>query len=148
MSRESSIMSEFDVFEISDRNPYLAGFRVWLDEFAPNLWERLEEVESLPVETRLQILLGSLELACLAQNIANITLGRFVLQRRLPREWVVRNISNASESILADPDQEWVFRRLMELYSTLDAQLLRQLVNRAREHPNPEVREAAREFRV
>lgn len=66
----------------------------------------------------------------------------------LPREWVVRNISNASESILADPDQEWVFRRLMELYSTLDAELLRQLVNRAREHPNPELREAAREFRV
>jgi hypothetical protein len=141
-------MSEFEVFEISDRNPYLAGFRAWLDEFAPNLWERLEDVESLPDETRLRVLLRSLELACLMQHVGNITLGRFVLQRRLPREWVVRNISRVSESILDDPDQEWVFRRLFELYSTLDAELLRQLVNRAQEHSNPEVREAAREFRV
>ncbi|HXH41858.1 MAG TPA: hypothetical protein VNN08_24755 [Thermoanaerobaculia bacterium] len=141
-------MSKFEVFEISDRNPYLAGFRTWLDGFEPNLWERLEELESLPAETQLQVLVGSLELACLTQHIGNITLGRFVLQRRLPREWVVRHISSAAESILADLDQEWVFRRLAELYSTLDAELLRQLVTRGEEHPDPDVREAAREFRV
>jgi hypothetical protein len=139
-------MSRFDVDAMSEQNPYLASFRVWLDRFEPNLWERLEEIESFREETRFAVLIGALERACLAQHIGNINLGRFVLQHRLPREWVLQNIGTAAETILADQEQEWVFRRLLELYSTLDAGLLRELVDRGQRHASPDVRAAAQEF--
>jgi hypothetical protein len=45
-----------------------------------------------------------------------------------------------------DLNDEWEFRRLLELYEMLDEQLLRRLVEHGSHSKNPEVREAAEDY--
>jgi hypothetical protein len=131
---------------MNQQNVYESQFRKWLDAIRPNLWDHLEDIASLPAEAQTAIVAYALELACISQNAANITLGRSVLQR-LPRPWLLQRMEAAAEAVLSDSDPEWTFRRLFELYSALDEKLLTRLLERAERHENADVRELASEFR-
>lgn len=82
--------------------------------------------------------------ACQAQNAAVITQGRSEILA-LPRDAVLQSIERlAAESLPLD--DEWEFRRLLEVYEQLDAELLRRLVETGLASSNPEIKEAAEDF--
>lgn len=63
----------------------------------------------------------------------------------LPREFVLREIEEVAEPLLREGDYD-VYRRLLELYSELDAGLVRRLATRAAQNPDEDIREAGLDF--
>lgn len=88
---------------------------------------------------------AALERACRAQNGAIITRGRREILA-LPRKAVLEDIERIAADCLSLED-EWEFRRLLEVYEELDGELLRRLVATGLASPNPEIKEAAEDFR-
>jgi hypothetical protein len=85
-----------------------------------------------------------LELACQAQNMRNIELGRTALLA-LPRAWLLDRIEAAAEPLLELGD-EWEYRRLGEVYLGLDQELVRGLIARGRDSQDEGIKEAAEDF--
>ena len=106
--------------------------------------DNLYEVPTLPAAQADEVLRSQLELACQAQNISNINFGRYCIQN-IPREWILANIERLVAPLLAT-NKEWEYRRLLELYSTLDADLTISLAIRATEHEDLGVQEAGYDF--
>ena len=83
--------------------------------------------------------------ACQAQNVSVVTQGRREILA-MSRDQVLRDI----EQVAADSlplDDEWEFRRLLEVYEQLDRRLLERLVETGLASKNSEIREAAEDFR-
>lgn len=83
--------------------------------------------------------------ACQAQNTAVITQGRREILA-LPRDAVLQSI----ERVAADSlplDDEWEFRRLLEIYEQLDRGLLHRLVETGLVSSNSEIKEASEDYR-
>lgn len=83
--------------------------------------------------------------ACRAQNTAVITQGRCEILA-LPRDVVLQRIERIAGDCLP-LDDEWEFRRLLEVYEQLDRGLLRRLVETGLVSGNQEIKEAAKDFR-
>src|SRR5260221_106427 len=98
---------------LSEMDPYDRWFKTVLDKYAPGLWSHLDLVPSLPVEAQAEILDHLVRLACDAQNMRNISLGRQGLQE-VPRLWLLSLLNNSIQRTL-DIDDEWHFRRLCEV---------------------------------
>lgn len=65
----------------------------------------------------------------------------------LPREWVLANIEKVIEPMLLDENvTENEFRRMLELYSELDAGLTHRLAQQALNHPDEDIKEAGEDF--
>lgn len=88
----------------------------------------------------------ALRLACQPQNASRITAGRQQVLA-LSRPWVLEHFERlATESLdLAD---YWEYRRLLELAELLDAALVQRLVPCGLASSDPDVREAAEDFRA
>lgn len=67
------------------------------------------------------------------------------LIRSLPRDWVLQNIEQQAEPLLASGNDE-DYLRLIEVYRELDPNLARRLAMRASAHTNPEIALVGREF--
>jgi hypothetical protein len=78
---------------------------------------------------------------CQAQNARSITLGRLVAVE-IPREWFVARIEGVASRVL-NLEDEWEYRRLLELYSGVDEGLLRRLIAHGLGSANADIREAA-----
>jgi hypothetical protein len=63
----------------------------------------------------------------------------------LPRDFVLANVEQVAEPLLADGTYD-EYRRLLELYDLLDGSLMRKLARRAAAHPDPDIREAGEDF--
>ena len=90
------------------------------------------------------LLKGSLELACQAQRIDNIEAGRQGILS-LSRPWVLKHIEQVAEP-LVQLNEEWEYRRLLEVYMSLDPNLVQQLVERALKNENREIQEVGQDF--
>ena len=99
-------------------HPYEARYRKVLSGFAPGLDADLSLVLTLETEQAGRVVRYLLGLACEAQNIANINLGRAAL-KALPRPWVIERIRECEPELLSK-DPEWEGRRLYELYCDID----------------------------
>ena len=86
----------------------------------------------------------ALQFACQASGTRAIERGRSMVLR-LPRSWVVENVEQVAASCL-DLDDEWEYRRLLDLYDKLAPTLVEQLVRFGLSHPNPEIVEAAEDW--
>jgi hypothetical protein len=60
----------------------------------------------------------------------------------LPRDWALRHLEPFAEREL-DLEDEWEYRRLLEVCALLDRGLLERFIRRGLTSANPEVREAA-----
>jgi hypothetical protein len=129
------------VTETPPLHPYDVAYRRRMEAFAPGLWADLGRVPALPPETGRAVLAYLLELACQAQHIRNIELGRAALAG-LPRRWLLARIEAAAAPLLRLQD-EWEYRRLLELYERLDPGLWRRLVAWGRRSPVAAIRAAA-----
>ncbi|MGH9848601.1 MAG: hypothetical protein ACREBD_01965 [Blastocatellia bacterium] len=63
----------------------------------------------------------------------------------LPREWVLAQIENFAEPILASGDYD-EYRRLLELYLELDHELAFKLASKASQHEDEDIKEAGEDF--
>ena len=125
-------------------HPYIEEFKSRLDSFRPGLWAHLELVPNLDAQAGRAVLSYLLGSACQSQNTLNIELGRAGLLA-LPREWLLLNIEEAAEPLLR-ADDEWEYRRLLEVCWKLDGGLVRRLALGGVGNENPEVREACEEY--
>jgi hypothetical protein len=97
------------------------------------------------VDLSLDALREAVQLACQAQNVGRILAGRRgVLD--MPRPWVLAHVERVAAEAL-DLSDEWEYRRLLELADLLDAGLVQRLVRLGLGSGDPNVREAAEDFR-
>lgn len=103
-----------------------------------------EVARSLPLESRQKLLSDFIELACEPSHVPTLEQARGLILT-LPRKWTVDQIETMAEPFLQSSD-DWVYRRLLELFALLDRELTLRLARRAAKHPNPEIRAAGSEF--
>jgi hypothetical protein len=84
-------------------------------------------------------------LACQASYVPRILRGRAGVLSA-PRTWILAHVEQIAEDAI-DWDDEWDYRRLLELYALLDPRLLPRAIEKGLTSHNPEVAEAAEEFR-
>ncbi len=97
-------------------------------------------------EATLDDLRAAVQLACQPQNASRIVAGR----RRvlaMPRLWVLEHIEGVAAHAL-DLADYWEYRRLLELAEQLDANLTRRLIPLGLVSGDPDVREAAEDFKA
>ena len=83
--------------------------------------------------------------ACQASYTPNISKARDNILE-LPKKWVLDNIHPIATEVLSLSD-EWEYRRLLELYQMLDKELLTKLITIGLKSNNPEIKEAAYDFK-
>ena len=124
-------------------NPYVKRYKQELNSIHKNLWMNLDLVPQLSHQVQQLVLSYFLELACQAQNSLNINLGRASLMT-LPKDWLLENIESASQPMMNTND-EWEYRRLLEIYWKLDRGLADKLVIWGLKSMNPEIEITAKE---
>jgi hypothetical protein len=97
------------------------------------------------VEPSLDAFRSAVQLACQPQNAGRIMAGRQQVLA-LPRAWVLERVERVAVEAL-DLSDSWEYRRLLELAALLDAGLVQRLVRLGLDSGNPDVREAAQDFR-
>jgi hypothetical protein len=125
--------------------PYDIEFRRRLDAFSPGLSSELARVPDLAPAIGEAVLAYLLREACAPTNIHPILLGRKAVSE-IPRGWVLARLESVARRAcnLAD---EWEYRRLLELCLELDRGLTERFVKSGLASSNPEVVEAAGDFR-
>jgi hypothetical protein len=64
---------------------------------------------------------------------------------KLPQDWVITNIKNKVEPLLINGDYDQ-YRRILELYISLDKNLTKELAQRAVSSSDPDIKEAGEDF--
>jgi hypothetical protein len=93
----------------------------------------------------IEALRAAVELACQPQNAWRIVQGREAVLA-MPRPWVLEHVAAVADETL-DLTDYWEYRRLLELLHLLDPTLVRRFVSRGLSSPDPDVRDAAEDFR-
>lgn len=125
-------------------NPYLAATISRVNGRAAGLWDHLERVLDLEPAVGRAVLLDFLEQACLSQNDGNIRIGRYGIAA-LPRAWVLANIEAAAEPMLSG-DDDWAYRRMLEVFRYLDSSMAHKLALRALAHSSSDIRGCGQDF--
>lgn len=112
-------------------------------------WERLAALYILPkiAADELQIIFREI-IYLAAYTIGKASFIRSVIYS-MPRDWVVANIERFAEEHLVpskDTGTYSEYRRLLELYSEIDAEMTIRLANRAIQNTDLDIREAGEEF--
>lgn len=123
---------------------YDVRFKEAVDAILPDLSSDLSRAATLDEASADRLLALILGLACQAQNVRNITLGREACWER-PRQWLLDRIEKAAFQLLDWQTDDWEFRHLMEVAAMLDNGLVCRLVQNGLSSFNAEVIEAARE---
>ena len=121
--------------ELSEEINRIAGKNVFFDT---------DLIIGLDKKTTDDIVGCLLSFACQSQNDSPITLGRKYLTM-LPEEWVIERIINVSPVVL-ELNDDWEYRRLMELSEIISKDLLRWAHDQGRESDNPDVIEAYNDY--
>jgi len=130
----------------SNLSQFEKSFNQKLDSFGPKLSSNLPNLLNYGEEISRKVLKFLLESACAAQNSQALSLGcRCILQ--LPREWTLQHIDQAVRVCLNPDNDDYEFRHLAELYSDLDTNLLKNLIERGCSSTNDEIRDAANDFK-
>ena len=129
---------------VNPDSPYFRRMVEWVNSFGEDLWDNLERVPYLEPHIGEALLNGFIELAYQCQNIGNILSGRQGILS-LPRHWVIEHIEELAEPIL-QTDDDWEWRRLIEVYDGLDKNLAKKFALRAISHPNSEIKEVGEDY--
>jgi hypothetical protein len=97
-----------------------------------------------PIEQRQRLFEDMLRLACESSYVPTIIEAREFLMV-LPRTWIVAQMRSASDWILKSND-EWIWRRFLELAALLDQDLTVELAHLATSQEDEAIREAGTEF--
>jgi hypothetical protein len=127
--------------EFNDKSFYDNRVRHRLESLRRGLAQDPSLAQELASDDADALICYLLELACQAQNERNIVLGRELLVE-LPREWLLTRIAKLAEAHLP-LDNPWEFRRLLEMYQSLDSNLRQRMAESRRNDSDPEIREVA-----
>ena len=122
---------------------FARSFRNKLDAFSPGLASDIGSLLALGEETIQRVLCFLVESACMSQGTEAISLGCEKLQA-LPR------LLGRIEAVAADIinfDDDYEYRRLVELAALLDKSFTRRLIERGLKSQNADVRDVAAEFK-
>ena len=97
-------------------------------------------------EPSLDALRSAVQLACRPQNAGRIMAGRHQVLA-LPRDWVLERIEQVAVEAL-DLSDYWEYRRILELAALLNGALVQRIVAPGLNSLDPDVREAAQDFRM
>lgn len=132
------------IAELQMASFYDRSFRSLFDSFSAALWERPELITALhPAQAR-ELLAALIELACQCSHARNIDLGRAGIWA-LPKDWVLDHIETVAEPILPK-DDDWEYRRLMEVYERLDHILARKFALRCLAEEHPEIKAVGEDY--
>lgn len=115
-----------------------------LDAVYPQAFDRLEELELLPESIGENVMRVLLTRVCQCQNVGNIETARRAIER-IPspyRRSLLPRLIDQSVAL----DDEWEYRRAVELLLRLEPSLVETYVSKGMTSPNEAVREAARDF--
>jgi hypothetical protein len=129
---------------LNPADSYHRHFKAFLDAISPELAADLSAVTALPAAQADRVVAEILSCACQATHASLIELGREAAAS-LPRQWLMEQIERVADRTL-NYDDEWEYRRLLELYKHLDDALLSRLVHRGINSKNSEIAEAAGDF--
>ncbi len=115
-----------------------------MDAFYPSLWEHFDILPSFPQEKSVKVIAYLLKIGCQSTHIGNIRLGRESLAS-IPCNWLTERIHDIASQTL-DLNDEWEYRRLLEIYEILDQGLLKNLCQLGKQSKNIAVQEAANDF--
>ena len=115
-----------------------------MDRIVPGISRNVGTIPELQADQGQAILSVLLGHACQGQNDAPIIIARNLI-KQIPTAWLESNLSLAISNCL-QLDDEWEYRRLLELLNELSPKLLRKYADIGRKSKNAEVREAMLDF--
>ncbi|UNK17386.1 hypothetical protein MNQ98_23360 [Paenibacillus sp. N3/727] len=129
---------------LDHRHPYEIQVTEDVNEICPESYDRMDKISEYPPETGLKLLVVLIEYACKGQNIGPITLAQSQI-KKIPSSWLVSFFPEAARKSI-DFEDEWEFRRLLELVHEAIPHLLKKYVEIGLASENEEVKEAAEDF--
>lgn len=125
-------------------DPFTQQISAEINKIYPFVFDRLEELESLPKSVSENVIQLLLSYACVCQNDANIHVSRKAVAR-IPHEFrlsLLPRVIDKSNYLFAD---EWEFRRLLELLKAVEPSLIPRYVARGMASHDQDIREAAQD---
>ena len=103
-------------------NPFMNDLCRKINSLHPGAVDQLDRIDELPDSTRKMLVNILLKAACQSQNVGNITSARKMMLR-IPPAWLASALHDAIEAVV-DLNDEWEYRRLIELLKELKSELL------------------------
>ena len=125
-------------------DPFKNNLVAILDEIAPGAFDQLEKLASLPIDIRSRIVDELVQRACTCQHVGNIYVSHNALLR-IPSDLRASMLQDAVTRTL-DLDDEWEYRRLVELLLEIAPQFVERYLEIGRSSNVADVREAAEDF--
>jgi hypothetical protein len=116
-----------------------------VDSIHPNASSQLDRIAELPDEAGRRIVNTLLKQACESQHLGNIVSARRALLG-LPRAWLSRVLQDAIGAGV-DLDDEWEYRRLIELLKELNLQLFETYIDYGVASGSGAIHEAAEDLK-
>jgi hypothetical protein len=125
-------------------SPFERALASELDTAYPQVYDRLEALDTLPEDVAGQVICILLTRACQSQNVGNIQASRRAIGR-IPHRCRLLLLPKVIDQSLTLED-EWEFRRLVELLREIEPSLAAHYVSHGMASGNHEVREAASDY--
>lgn len=127
-------------------NPYFQNFSDFMNSIdnGKSILKNWNLIEKIKDENSDKIILHLIDLACDAQNIANINIGRYFLQST-SKDWLMKRLKRLIKSFLENGDY-WNYQRALELLSTIDKSLTKEIATKAIQHKDLEIQDAGKDF--
>lgn len=125
-------------------DPYELNIRKALDKILPGAYDNIEKIGGFPTEIKKNILEILIKYACESQNVTAIMLARDRI-KKIPSSCLFCIFLEASDAVI-DSQDEWEYRRLLELVKEAVPDLLTLFIDRGLLSKEIEIREAAEDF--
>jgi hypothetical protein len=122
-------------------NPFLNDMSRKLNSLHPGASDRIDRIDELPDPVGRSIVNTLLQQACQSQHIGSITSARQAMLA-IPPVWLSRVLHDAISDVV-DLNDEWEYRRLIELLKELNSGLLRVYLDYGMESGSGAIHEAA-----
>lgn len=129
---------------LNDASIYDLWLKEALNKIQPEIWKDLGQVTSLSEDKTKAITVLLIGMACGCQNVRNISLGRMGILE-MPKEWVMNHIEEIAQENI-NFEEEWEYRRLVELYLRVDDNLAQRLIDMGLKSSTPEIVDAAKDY--
>lgn len=116
-----------------------------INKIADEGYSNIKSLNELPIDKAREILSILLEFACKGQTHAYINISRKLILQ-IPLNWLLENFIIVVETTI-DLNDEWEYRRLLELASYISKELLKWGVDIGLNSKDTEINEAAEDFK-
>lgn len=128
----------------NNNSPYERQLSKQLDHIWENAYNNINNITTIPYDKSVKIFKLLIQYACSSQNIAAIELGRKKI-KEINIQWVNKELPIVANQCICF-DDEWQYRRLLELVKDINPELLEWAISLGVNSINEEVREAAEDF--